>query len=106
MSGILGERALEQIKQLWREWTAQHAEPLPPRNPRSKHQKKFAKSNSAISKGAYGSVTIWTGPLNSETDSGITVTALNRFGEIESAGLWLTIERMGGDWVITLAECD
>ena len=64
----------------------------------------LAKSSGPIAKGSFANVTIWRGKLGTEADIGTTVSALNRFGDIEGAG-WLLLLRIGGGWLIVMAEC-
>ena len=63
----------------------------------------LAKSSGPIAKGSFANVTIWRGKLGQESERE-TVSALNRFGEVEGAS-WLLLLRIGGGWLIVMAEC-
>ena len=65
----------------------------------------LAKSDGAISKGSWASVSLWTGELGLETDNTENVTALNIFGDVDIAGLWLFLVWIHGGWLILQAEC-
>lgn len=65
------------------------------------------KTDAAHNKGATGAVSIYTGTLGSETDTGVNMTGVyNRFANVAS-GKWVRCEWNGAlsDWELTAAEC-
>lgn len=67
-------------------------------------QSLLGKTDSSHAKGASGTVSIWTGTPGSETDSGVNVTAFNKFANIAS-DKWVWIDHNGFGWYLTAGEC-
>ena len=65
---------------------------------------KVGKTDAAHNKGASGTISIWSGTLGSETDSGVNETAWNKFGNVAS-GKWVAIANNGNGYYIISAEC-
>jgi len=65
----------------------------------------LGKTNEAIAKGESGEVEFWYGsPKGSETASGETVQAYNRFADIE-ADKWVIVCVIQGGWEFLVGEC-
>jgi hypothetical protein len=64
----------------------------------------IGKTNGAISKGTSGTVKVYIGTPGSEVDSGLTVAAYNRFGDVAD-GKWVECGWNGFGWYLTAAEC-
>lgn len=79
-----------------------------PRRPNSRpivQRKLIGKTDAAITKGNSGTISVYQGTTKgSETDSGVNVTAYNRFADLAS-GVWVHVEWINGGWELTAAEC-
>lgn len=64
----------------------------------------LAKTSSAWSKGSSQTLTIWSGTAGSETSSGETVEAWNKFASVGS-GKWVLLARANGTFYLVAAEC-
>lgn len=64
----------------------------------------LGKTDSAINKAASGTVSIWDGAEGSEADTGVNVTAYNRFANV-SSGKWVWVMSKRGRLYLTAAEC-
>lgn len=61
-------------------------------------------TDAAIAKGASGTISIYTGTPGSESDSGVNVTAYNRFGAV-AITKYVWVDHNGFGWYLTAAEC-
>lgn len=65
---------------------------------------RLGKTDASHAKGASGTVSIWSGTPGSEGDTGVNVTAYNRFADLES-GKWCWVAWNGIGWYLTAGEC-
>ena len=65
---------------------------------------RLGKTDAAHGKGASGTVSIWTGTLGGETDTGVNVTAYNRFAAV-AITKWVMVAHNGVGWYLIAAEC-
>lgn len=64
------------------------------------------KTDAAHAKGASGTVSIYSGPKGSETDTGRDIeNVYNTFADL-GAGKWAFVEFIDGGWELYVAECD
>jgi hypothetical protein len=64
----------------------------------------LGKTDAAINKGASGTVSIWTGDEGSESDTGVNVTAYNRFANV-AITKWVIVRSILGRLYLEAAEC-
>lgn len=64
----------------------------------------LCKTDAAIAKGTSGTVSVYSGPPGSETDTGRNVTAFNRFANVGS-GKWVLVVTIAGRRYLSAAEC-
>lgn len=64
----------------------------------------LGKTDAAIAKGASGTVSIWSGAEGSEADTGVNVTAYNRFANVAIAK-WVLVVSIQGRLYLAAAEC-
>jgi hypothetical protein len=64
----------------------------------------LGKTDASHAKGASGTVSIWDGAEGSEVDTGVNVTAYNRFAAVAS-GKWVWVHSKRGRIYLTAAEC-
>lgn len=64
----------------------------------------LGKTDAAISKGASGTVSIWSGAIGSEADTGVNVTAYNRFANV-AITKWVLVVSIQGRLYLAAAEC-
>lgn len=107
---VLGPAALEQIRQIFRELYGQVtpafmlgvSEAAETRKPMI-----IGKTDAAHFKGTTGTISVYKGSSSGGytlTDTGIDITAYNRFGSIAS-GKWVAVQRFVHGWEVTAAEC-
>jgi hypothetical protein len=107
---VLGPNAVNQIRELIREFYAQvdpssqlgSVQPIESRKPIV-----IGKTDAAHNKGATGTISVYKGSSSGGytlTDTGENITAYNRFGNIAS-GRWVAVRRMIHGWEIISAEC-
>jgi hypothetical protein len=65
----------------------------------------LGKTDASHAKGASGTVSVWAGAEGSEVDTGVNVTAYNRFGDI-AITKWVMVLSLLGRLYIVAAECD
>lgn len=105
----LGPNAINQIRELFRQFYAQvdpswqlgTVEAGESRKPR-----KIGKTDGAIAKGGSGTVSVYKGSPGSFslTDSGVNITAYSRMGTVP-AGRWVYVERHIHGWEVYQFEC-
>ena len=64
----------------------------------------LGKTDAAHNKSASGTVSLWGGALGSETDTGINVTAYNKFANVLT-GRFVMVVHTGHGWYLIAAEC-
>ena len=64
----------------------------------------LAKTDASHAKGVSGSVTFYRGTPGSETTTGISVTAFNKFADLAS-GAWVWVDYQDGNAYLISAEC-
>lgn len=64
----------------------------------------LGKTDAAIAKGASGTVSIWSGVEGSEADTGVNVTAYNRFANV-AITKWVLVVSIQGRLYLAAAEC-
>lgn len=65
----------------------------------------LGKTDASHAKGASGTVSIYAGATaGSESDTGVNVTAWNRFADVDS-GKWVHVTWRGNGWDLSAAEC-
>ena len=64
----------------------------------------LGKTDAQITKASSGTVSIWDGAEGSEVDTGVNVTAYNRFATVASAK-WVWVHSKRGRLYLTAAEC-
>ena len=64
----------------------------------------LGKTNSSHAKAASGTVSVWSGTPGSESDSGLDITAYNKFADVAS-GKWVWCANNGDGWYLIAAEC-
>lgn len=99
-------QSAEQIAEVVREF--HHGDrKAPGRNRRSAPQAAahyLGKTSTAWAKNTKATITIYTGEPGSETSSGDTVDAWNKFAAVQS-GKWVMLARTNGYWYLIAAEC-
>ena len=63
----------------------------------------LGKASSTLASGGSGTVRQWSGSPGSETDSGVDVTAYNKFRAVAS-GKWCWLENDGDGWYVVQRE--
>jgi hypothetical protein len=64
----------------------------------------LGKTDAAIAKGASGTVSVWSGVEGSEADTGVNVTAYNRFANV-AITKWVLVVSIQGRLYLAAAEC-
>jgi hypothetical protein len=64
----------------------------------------LGKTDASHAKGASGTISIWSGAIGSEVDTGVNVTAYNRFANVTS-GKWVMVLSIQGRLYLVAAEC-
>jgi len=65
----------------------------------------LCKTTSAWSKGSSATLQIWAGPPGSETDTGVTLTAYNRYADIAGGKFCTVMLHRHGYYYVVAAEC-
>ena len=65
----------------------------------------LCKTTSAWSKGSSATLQIWAGPPGSETNTGVTLTAFNRYAAIASGKFCTVMLHRHGYYYVIAAEC-
>ena len=64
----------------------------------------IGKTDASHAVDAAGTVSLWGGTPGSETDTGINVSAYNRFADLTS-GAWVWVQHNGHGWYFTAGRC-
>src|SRR5690606_9236196 len=88
------DRTRDAVRKVNREFPAAKRDPKTPKEP-TPFTLKIGKTDAAHAKGSSGTISVWTGPAGSETDSGKNITAFNRFADLGS-GKWVVAARING----------
>ena len=107
MPSIFSDEAVAQIQQMFREFTARQKN-LPGHRGtyfNSPNNRRLGKTTTAHAKAATETVDIYSGATKgSESTTGVTVEAFNRFADV-ATGKWVFVVFIDGGWELYAGEC-
>ncbi len=106
MSNLISDTVKEQLFQLWREFQSREQNVRGRTTPfGTQTQISLAKTTTTHSKGTSANVDLYAGATKgSESTTGVTVSAYNRFADLATAK-WCVVVFIGGAWELISGEC-
>ncbi len=107
MANLFSDEAVAQIQQMFREFTSRQRNTGGQRGTyfNSPNNRRLGKTTTSHAKGSTETVDIYSGATKgSESTTGVTVEAYNRFADI-ATGKWVFVVFIDGGWELFAGEC-